>query len=187
MVIRILLVLLQISFTAHIYFLIQYVLRREGKSLRRFINTAISNIVLAGALTILVIFRPDLIRNVNLQFLLWIMAGLIMVIMIMIKVTILRNMYRRSQDPANYHFNFFGKKFCIRRSFCRRRFIYPLPFRFSFCEGFSRARSISMFDSSEIAAHGSLADGSGWYCDTAPCDEEYRIASDNGFLISRRE
>lgn len=146
MAIRILLVLLQISFTVHIYFLIQYVLRREGRFLRRFINTAISNIVLAGALTILVIFRPDLIRNINLQFLLWIMAGLIMIIMIMIKATILRNMYRRSKDPANYHFNFFGKKVLHSKVVLQEEiyiFLFTIPF-FLFCGAYFFARLINL-------------------------------------------
>jgi hypothetical protein len=110
MIITVLLLLLQLSFTMHIYFLVQYVVRMDKKFLRWFVNTAVSNIFLAGLLTILAIYRPELIRNINLKFLLWIISGFIMLIMLLIKVSIFRNIMKRSRDPANYHLNYFGKK-----------------------------------------------------------------------------
>ncbi len=110
MIVPLLLLFLQISFTLHVYFLIQYVIKLEKVYLRRFINTAVSNILLAGCLTVMAIFRPDSIRYVNLKLLLWIMSGLVMIIMLLVKISILRNIYRRSKDPVNYHLNFFGKK-----------------------------------------------------------------------------
>ena len=146
MIIRIFLLFLQISFTAHIYFLVQFILRKENAYLKRFINTAISNIVLAGALTVLVIFRPDLIRDVNLKFLLWIMSGLIMLIMLMIKITIMRNMFKRSKDPANYHFNYFGKKVLHSKVVLQEEvyiFLFTIPF-FLFCGAYFFARLVNL-------------------------------------------
>lgn len=146
MIIRIFLLFLQISFTAHIYFLVQFILRKENAYLKRFINTAISNIVLAGALTVLVIFRPDLIRDVNLKFLLWIMSGLIMLIMLMIKITIMRNMFKRSRDPANYHFNYFGKKVLHSKVVLQEEvyiFLFTIPF-FLFCGAYFFARLVNL-------------------------------------------
>ncbi len=146
MIIRIFLLFLQISFTAHIYFLVQFILRKENAYLKRFINTAISNIVLAGTLTVLVIFRPDLIRDVNLKFLLWIMSGLIMLIMLMIKITIMRNMFKRSKDPANYHFNYFGKKVLHSKVVLQEEvyiFLFTIPF-FLFCGAYFFARLVNL-------------------------------------------
>lgn len=110
MIVPAILFFLQLSIAVHIYFLINYILKKEKKYLKRFVNTAISNILLGGVLTVLALVKPVYVRHVNLKLMFWIMAGLLMLMMLSIKVRILRNMYRRSKDPANYHLNFFGKK-----------------------------------------------------------------------------
>ncbi|TAL35583.1 MAG: hypothetical protein EPN93_09940 [Spirochaetes bacterium] len=73
-------------------------------------NTAISNILIAGILTVIALFRPDLIRNLNLLLLFWVMTGVLMMAMLFVKLRIIRNIVRRSRDPSNYHLNYFGKK-----------------------------------------------------------------------------
>ncbi len=110
MIVPAILFFLQISITVHIFFLINYVLKKEKKYLKRFVNTAVSNILLAGVSTVLAIFKPVYLRHVNLKLLFWIMAGLFMIMMVSIQIMIFANMYRRSKDPENYHLNFFGKK-----------------------------------------------------------------------------
>jgi hypothetical protein len=110
MVIVINLCILVISIALHLYFLIQYILEKESKYLKGFVNTAISNIALAGILTVVAVFRPDYIRTINLSLILWLMSGILMVAMLSLKIRIVMSIYRRSKDPANYHYNYFGKK-----------------------------------------------------------------------------
>ncbi|HNR89862.1 MAG TPA: hypothetical protein PKM65_16110 [Spirochaetota bacterium] len=110
MIIAICIVVLLLSFGFHLFFLMQYVVTKDTRQLRRFVNTAISNIVIAGGVTILVLFRPDLIRSIDVDMLLWMITGAIMVMMVTIKVTIVRNIMQRAKDPAFFHYNYFGKK-----------------------------------------------------------------------------
>lgn len=101
---------LQVSFSIHIYSLVLYVLRRENKYLKGFINTTVSNMVLAGTITAFAIIKQEYVAQVNFQLLLWLMTGFVMLIMLFIKTTIAVAIFRRSRDPNNYHFNYFGKK-----------------------------------------------------------------------------
>ncbi len=110
MIIIVFLLLLVCSFSFHIYFLIKYVLDKSNSHLKMFINTAISNIVIAGVLTVITIYKPSLVRQVDIALLMWLVSGFVMVMMLYIKVTILRTVYRRSKDPEHYHYNYFGKK-----------------------------------------------------------------------------
>ncbi len=110
MIILILLILLQLSFSLHIFFLIQYVIKRSAVHLRWFINTAISNMVMAGGLTVLAVYKPSLIRTLDLTLMMWLVSGFVMFMMLLIKITIIRNILKRCKDPANFHLNYFGKK-----------------------------------------------------------------------------
>lgn len=146
MIIPALLVCLQASFTIHIYFLVQYVMKLDKKYMRRFINTAVSNILLAGALTVVSVFRPESVRNLNLKVVLWVMSGLMTLIMLMIKLSILRSILRRSKDPANYHLNYFGKKVLHSSVVLQGEiyiFFFTIPF-FLFCGAYFIARLVNM-------------------------------------------
>lgn len=95
---------------SHIISLVNYVTKKSEKSLKNFIKTAISNVLLSIVAIIIAFKRPDLIAKVNMLFVTWVMAGLIMVFTLMVKIRIFVNIYRRSKLPENYHLNFFGKK-----------------------------------------------------------------------------
>ncbi|MFW5860696.1 MAG: hypothetical protein ACOCWZ_00480 [Spirochaetota bacterium] len=150
MILIILFILLQVSFTVHIYNLIIYVLKKNSKNLRWFVNTAITNILIAGSLTVLAIFEPRRVRGVDIDLLIWIMTGLIMLAMLGIKINIFRNIYQRSKDPENYHFNYFGKK-VLHSSVVRYEeiliFMFTMPF-FLFAGAYFIARLVNlvMFD-----------------------------------------
>jgi hypothetical protein len=146
MIIVIGLLFLQISFTGHIYCLIQYVLKKDGRYLRWFVNTAISNIMLAGTLTVLSLFRPDFLRDLNLGMLMWVMSGSIMLIMLLVKFNILRNIYKRARDPENYHYNFFGKKVLHSSVVSKGEvyiFLFTIPF-FLFSGAYFFARLVNL-------------------------------------------
>lgn len=110
MIIIILLLLLLMSFCIHIFFLVLYVTRVQKKHLQWFINTAVTNILLAGCITFLVAWKPTLIRNVDPAFTLWLISGLVLIITLGLKISLFKRLYRNMQDPKNYHLNFFGKK-----------------------------------------------------------------------------
>lgn len=54
-----------------------------------------------------------------------------MMIMIMIKAGIIRNIWKRAKDPTNYHFNYFGKKVLDSRVVLQEEvyiFLFTVPF-----------------------------------------------------------
>jgi hypothetical protein len=110
MIITVLLIALFLSFLGHIYALVTYVTRKSERSLKTFIKTTISNIILAGTCIVLFMSRPDLLFEVDVPRLLWIMSGFIMFTTLGIKISIFIRIYRRAQLPEHYHVNFFGKK-----------------------------------------------------------------------------
>ena len=110
MIIAILLFLLFLSFSVHIFFLVKYVTLRNKKYLMPFINTAVSNIVIAIVLMFFALSKPELIRQINVKFLFWLLSGLIMICMLLVQILMFRRAYKRSKDPQHFHLNFFGKK-----------------------------------------------------------------------------
>lgn len=110
MIITLLLIALFLSFLGHIYSLVTYVTTKSERSLRAFIKTTMSNIMIAGACIVLFMSRPDLLFQVDVPKLLWVISGFIMVVTLLIKIRIFRKIYRNAQEPENYHINFFGKK-----------------------------------------------------------------------------
>lgn len=110
MIITILLISLFLSFLGHLFSLVTYITRRSERSLKAFIHTTLSNIILAAVCIILFLVKPDLLHEVNVQGLVWIMSGFLMFITLGVKIRILIKIYKRAKDPDNYHLNFFGKK-----------------------------------------------------------------------------
>ncbi len=110
MIITFLLLALFLSFLGHIAALVTYVTKRSEGSLKTFINTTLSNVILAGTCIVVFISKPHLLRDLNLVLLSWIMSGLVMFVTLCIKVKIFITIYKRAKDPSNYHLNFFGKR-----------------------------------------------------------------------------
>ncbi len=99
-----------VSFLGHIYSLVTYVTNKGEGSLKTFINTTLSNIILAGACIVYIMLKPEMARKVDLKFLTWIMSGIVLGVTVLIQINIFIRIYRRAKDPSNYHTNFFGKK-----------------------------------------------------------------------------
>ena len=110
MIITLLLIALFLSFLAHLYALVTYVTRKSEGSLTGFINTTLSNVILAGACIVLALSRPDLLAQVDVPKLVWIMSGFVMFVTLAVKIRIFVNIYQKAQKPEHYHVNFFGKK-----------------------------------------------------------------------------
>ncbi len=110
MIITFLLLALFLSFLGHIAALVAYVTKRSEGSLKTFINTTLSNVILAGTCIVVFITKPHLLKDLNLVMLSWIMSGFVMFVTLSIKIKIFITIYRRAKDPSNYHLNFFGKR-----------------------------------------------------------------------------
>lgn len=104
------LILLLIVFSIHIRFLVRYVIDKKKKYLRGYLFTSVLNILIAMCLSVLVMMRPELLVRLDYKKMLWLMSGVILVVMLFVKISILKKIYQRCQLPENYHFNFFGKK-----------------------------------------------------------------------------
>ena len=74
------------------------------------------------------------------------MTGFIMVIMLFIKISIFRAIYKRSQDPEHFHYNYFGKK-VLHGSVVKFEeiliFFFTMPF-FLFCGAYFVARLFNL-------------------------------------------
>ncbi len=110
MIFSILLITLFLSFMAHIAALVSYVIRRSERSLKHFINTTLSNVLIAGTCIVIALAKPHLIQRVDTLFISWLMSGIVMLVTFFAKVRIFWAIYKRSKEPENFHYNFFGKK-----------------------------------------------------------------------------
>jgi hypothetical protein len=110
MIITFLILALFLSFLGHIAALVTYVTKRSEGSLKTFINTTLSNVILAGTCIVVFITKPHLLKDLNLVMLSWIMSGLVMFVTLSIKIKIFITVYRRAKDPSNYHLNFFEEE-----------------------------------------------------------------------------
>lgn len=110
MIITFLLLALFLSFLGHIASLVTYVTKRTEGSLRTFIRTTLSNVIIAGTCIVVIITKPHLLKELNLIALTWIMSGFVMFVTLTIKIKIFVTVYKRAKDPSNYHLNFFGKR-----------------------------------------------------------------------------
>ncbi|HOD15547.1 MAG TPA: hypothetical protein PK307_15345 [Spirochaetota bacterium] len=110
MVVVILLSVLCLSFSVHLFYLIRYIRFRHEVYLSRFIDTTVINVVVSGVCIVIAIFMPEEIRKIEVNVLMWGISGFLMSIMFMLQIMIFIRVYRRSQMPQHYHYNFFGKK-----------------------------------------------------------------------------
>ncbi len=102
--------LLALSLAGHIASLILFIKKKENKYVRWFANTAIVNIALAGIITVYVMYDPKALGGINLKRILWLISGFITCVMIGIQISIFHRLFKRMNDPAYYHYNYFGKK-----------------------------------------------------------------------------
>jgi hypothetical protein len=105
-----LLTILCLSIALHLYYLIRYVRIRTESLLRKYINTAVVNLVTAGICIIIAIFYPEQILKIRGPLLMWLISGVLMILAFLLQVSILIRIYNRAKLPEHYHYNFFGKK-----------------------------------------------------------------------------
>jgi hypothetical protein len=109
-IVILLLSLLFISFSIHIYYLIRYVRTHNESCLWGFIDTTVINVFLAGVSILILVFKPEKIKTMDTALLMWFISGLMMTLVLIFQLSIFSRVLRRSKLPEYYHYNFFGKK-----------------------------------------------------------------------------
>ena len=110
MIITLLLIALFISFSIHIIALINYITKKSNTAIKVFVSTTMTNVMIAGVCIVMILSRPEILREVDVIKVAWILSGLIMFIALTVQIRVFIKIYRTSKDPANYHINYFGKK-----------------------------------------------------------------------------
>ncbi len=108
--VSLLLMLLVVSFSIHVVFLAIYIQKRRPRYLTLFVNTTVVNVIIAGLIMGITIYRPEEARKIDAKVLTWFIAGVILVLTVAIQAFVFRRIYRRCKMPENYHLNYFGKK-----------------------------------------------------------------------------
>ena len=104
------LLVLIISVFFHIAFIILYLIQKKKSWFYLFLITAITNIIPAIILIIIVFNNPNVINSIKIAHLFWLFSGFLMVFFLGLKVSIFINIYKKSKNEENYHLNYFGKK-----------------------------------------------------------------------------
>lgn len=110
MIVLFFIIVLEISFVVHIYFLINFLSKHQDRDFKGFFVTTITNIFMAIFIAVLIIVYPGQTRQINIDLLLFVESGVIFMIMLYAKYRITAGIVRRMKNPENYHFNAFGKK-----------------------------------------------------------------------------
>ncbi len=110
MLITIILLTLCFSFSVQILVIILYLLNKSSRYYRLFLGTFLSNTILMILLSIFAMRDPAAVRQINISLIFWVVSGFINIILVTVKISIIRTILKRRNDPAYYDLNFFGKK-----------------------------------------------------------------------------
>ena len=110
MIVLTFIIILQISFVIHVYYIISYITKKQDKDFKGFLFTSITNIFLALFLSVFILIFPQELKEINLERILFIESGVVFLIMLSVKAKIASNIYKRAQDPQHFHYSYFGKK-----------------------------------------------------------------------------
>jgi hypothetical protein len=105
-----LIILLQLSVFAHVIFIASYVKSKSTASFRGFFATTFTNFTITAIMVIMLMQTPQIIYKFKLEFVLLVEAGLVFILLLLVKVRISLRIILRSRDPEYYDINFFGKK-----------------------------------------------------------------------------
>ena len=106
----VILLLLIISLTVHIIFLVFYIMKKTKNYFYGFFLTALSNILIGMTASVIIMKNPNLVRQIDLKFFMWLLSGFIMFFMLGMKIFFVRKILKRRYDPRYFHYNYFGKK-----------------------------------------------------------------------------
>ncbi len=103
-------ILLQLSIFVHVFFIASYVKSKSTASFRGFLATTFTNFTITAIMVIMLMQTPQIIYKFKLEFILIIEAGLVFVLLLLVKIRVTIRIIIRSRNPEFYDINFFGKK-----------------------------------------------------------------------------
>jgi hypothetical protein len=110
MLIYLLLLSLFVSYAIHFLIIVYYIKSRRRIFFFAFISGVCINISLAIAVAAIALTWPELIRELKIRLFIWQLSGFISLILLAIQIKIFIKIYKKTRDPAWYHYNYFGKK-----------------------------------------------------------------------------
>lgn len=110
MLITLLLITLAFAFCFQFLLIALYLSNKSENYFKSLLGTFIINTVLMVLVSITAITNPGDVYSINLKFILWIVSGIILFFIIILKINIMLRIYRRTKNPEFYNINFFGKK-----------------------------------------------------------------------------
>jgi hypothetical protein len=132
-------------FVINIFFLITYIFTKKRLFRKLFILSGFLEFAVLGIALIASVI-PQFYKAVSYAALFWMFSGYLTVLAVGIKILVFSNLYRRYQDPQNFHYNYFGKK-VIHSGFMTKKemmiFFISIPI-FLFAGAFFIARLINM-------------------------------------------
>lgn len=110
MIVLTFIIILQISIAIHVYYIINFISKKQDKDFKGFLITSITNIFLGIFLSVFILIFPQELKAINLERILFIESGVIFFSMLFIKAKVTIAIYKRTQDPQHFHYSYFGKK-----------------------------------------------------------------------------
>ncbi len=110
MLITLLLITLAFAFCFQILLIALYLSNKSDNYFRALLGTFIINTVLMVLISIVAMNNPAGVYSINLKFIMWVVSGIILFFIVILKTVIAVRIFRRSKDPQYYSINFFGKK-----------------------------------------------------------------------------
>lgn len=110
MLITLLLITLAFAFCFQFLLIVLYLSNKSENYFKSLLGTFIINSVLMVLISIAAMNNPADVYTINIKFIMWIVSGIILFFLIVLKLNIAIRVYRRSKDPAFFSINFFGKK-----------------------------------------------------------------------------
>lgn len=110
MIVLTFIIILQISIATHIFYIINFISKKRDKDFKGFLFTALTNIFLGIFLSVYILIFPQELASINLNLIVFIESGVIFGAMLLIKIKISINIYRRTKDPQHFHYSYFGRK-----------------------------------------------------------------------------
>lgn len=101
---------LEISFMSHLYFASSFISQKRQEDFRKFIITGVVNVFLSLFLAMIILINPREIDAINLERILFVESGALLLVMLYLKGVVSIRIYRRMQDPSHFHYSYFGKK-----------------------------------------------------------------------------
>lgn len=110
MLLKVLFILITVSFSFHGVSLALYIFHRTMVAFVLYLVTTAMNLFAGGVIFVILFNNPELADREQISWYLWILSGVLSAIIVYIQISIFLNVFKRMMDPKFYRYNFFGRK-----------------------------------------------------------------------------